>query len=72
MTMRVAILDDYLNVARGLADWDRLEGKVEVTALTEAFADEDVAAKALADFDIVVAMRERTASPPRSSRGCRS
>src|SRR3546814_6376787 len=63
MTMRVAILDDYLNVARELADWDRLEGKVEVTALTEAFADEDAAAKALADFDIVVAMRERTRLP---------
>src|SRR3546814_11648184 len=58
MTMRVAILDDYLNVARELADWDRLEGKVEVTALTEAFADEDAAAKELADFDIAVVMQD--------------
>ena len=58
--MRCAILDDYQNVAMGLADWDRLAGKVEIRAFSDHLADRDAVAARLADFDIVVAMRERT------------
>jgi phosphoglycerate dehydrogenase-like enzyme len=57
------VLDDYQNVALSLAGWDRLAGRVEVTVFREHLADEDAVAHALADFDIVVIMRERTPFP---------
>ena len=46
--MRVAILDDYLNVARGAADWSALDGRAEIVVFTEPFADADAAVAALA------------------------
>lgn len=61
MGHRLAILDDYQSVARSFADWEGLEG-VDVTVFTEPFAGNDVDAVAtLRDFDIIIAMRERTA-----------
>ncbi|MGC0416164.1 D-2-hydroxyacid dehydrogenase family protein [Embleya sp. AB8] len=59
--MRIAILDDYQNVALGLADWDSLDAEVRV--FTEPLADADAVCAALAGFDVVVAMRERTRFP---------
>lgn len=56
--MRIAILDDYQNVALSLADWDSLGA--EITVFTKYVADEDALVQALAGFDVVVAMRERT------------
>ena len=61
--LRCAILDDYYDTALSLADWPRLADKVDVTAFTHPFASEDAAAVALADIDIVCAMRERTPFP---------
>lgn len=61
--LRCAILDDYYDTALSLADWPRLAAKVDVTAFTHPFASEDAAAAALADIDIVCAMRERTPFP---------
>ena len=58
---RIAILDDYQDVARGLADWARLGDDVEVTALREHLDGVDEVVAGLAGFDAVVAMRERTA-----------
>ncbi|WP_019810566.1 D-2-hydroxyacid dehydrogenase family protein [Saccharomonospora halophila] len=60
--MRIAILDDYQNVARDLADWDSL-GAAEVTVFTDHVADRDELVRRLAGFDVVVAMRERTPFP---------
>ena len=61
---RIAILDDYQNVALELADWASLGPDVEVQAFNEFLqTDEDRLAKALAGFDIVVGMRERTRFP---------
>lgn len=60
-TMKIAILDDYQNVARDLADWDSLDG--EVIVFTEHIADQQELVDRLAGFDVVVAMRERTAFP---------
>jgi phosphoglycerate dehydrogenase-like enzyme len=57
---KIAVLDDSQNVAAISADWARLDGKADVSILREPFADEHAAAVALADFDIVVPMRERT------------
>jgi phosphoglycerate dehydrogenase-like enzyme len=55
-----AILDDYQNVALAVADWHPLDGKVKVRVFNEHIADRDVLVEALAGFDIIVAMRERT------------
>ncbi|WP_028661413.1 D-2-hydroxyacid dehydrogenase family protein [Saccharomonospora saliphila] len=57
--MRIAILDDYQNVALDLADWDSL--RAEVLVFTDHIADPDELVRRLAGFDVVVAMRERTA-----------
>lgn len=56
--MSVAILDDYQGAALRFADWSAAKTKVQ--AFNEHIADRDRLAKALADFEIVVAMRERT------------
>lgn len=60
---RVAVIDDTQALARGSADWSRLDGKAELTVFEQPFADETAAAAALADFEVVVPMRERTAFP---------
>jgi phosphoglycerate dehydrogenase-like enzyme len=56
--IKIAILDDYQNVATGLADWGSLSAEVRV--FTTPFADADDAVRSLAGFDVLVAMRERT------------
>lgn len=58
---KIAILDDYQQVARSYADWDSLGA--EVTAFSEALAGPEAVVAALAGFDVVIAMRERTAFP---------
>lgn len=60
---RIAILDDWQGVSRQLADWRALETRAELVFFDRAFADEDDAANALAGFDVLLAMRERTAFP---------
>jgi phosphoglycerate dehydrogenase-like enzyme len=60
---KVAVLDDWQGVAHQSADWFELESRAEVRIFAEAFRDEDDAATQLADFDIVLSMRERTPLP---------
>ena len=60
---RIAILDDWQDVARKSADWSALASRADLAFFAEAFATEDEAAAALADFDILLTMRERTAFP---------
>jgi phosphoglycerate dehydrogenase-like enzyme len=59
----VAILDDYQDVAGVYADWSRLDGRVERHSFTDHLADERALVERLRDFEIVVAMRERTPFP---------
>jgi D-3-phosphoglycerate dehydrogenase len=61
--LRCAILDDYQTIALRSADWARLDGQVEVDVFDRPFASQDEAAKALQEFEIVCAMRERTPFP---------
>ncbi len=61
--VKVAVLDDWQGVARGNGDWSKLQARAEVVFFAEAFADEDDAAHKLADFEIVLSMRERTPLP---------
>lgn len=57
---KVAVLDDYQDVARSIVAWP---AAVEVTAFTDHVADEDALVARLQGFDVAVAMRERTAFP---------
>src|ERR1700748_310519 len=61
--MKIAILDDYQDVALGYADWKGLPGSPEVTVFTEHIARHELLAEELRPFDVIVAMRERTAFP---------
>jgi phosphoglycerate dehydrogenase-like enzyme len=61
--MRLSILDDYQGVALSMADWSLLRGRVDIVVERDPFADEDAAARALAQSNIVCAMRERTPFP---------
>lgn len=56
--MRVAVLDDYQQVAAGMADWGRLGG--EVAFFSDHLDEHTVLVDRLAGFDVIVAMRERT------------
>jgi len=60
---KVAVLDDWQGVARSNADWSPLMARAEVVFFGRAFRDESDAASQLADFEIVLSMRERTALP---------
>jgi phosphoglycerate dehydrogenase-like enzyme len=57
---RVAILDDYQNVALSLADWSVLDGRATVTVFNDHLADADAVIERLQPFEIVCVMRERT------------
>lgn len=60
---KVAVLDDWQGVAKTSADWSKLTARAEVVFFDQAFADENDAAAKLADFEIVLSMRERTPLP---------
>ena len=57
--LRCAVLDDYQDAASAFADWSR----VDLTVFREHMDLEDEVAAALADFEVVVIMRERTPFP---------
>src|SRR5260221_13853080 len=58
--MKIAILDDYQNVAMRLAVWSRLAGSAELVFFNDHVADPDAIVARLAPFDVVCVMRERT------------
>jgi phosphoglycerate dehydrogenase-like enzyme len=57
---RIAVLDDWQAVAERAADWSQLRARAEVTIFREPLADP---AAALAGFDALALMRERTPLP---------
>ena len=57
---KVALLDDYQNVALSTVDWGSLSSDVAVTTFSDHLTDPTEVARRLTGFDIVVAMRERT------------
>ena len=59
--MRVAILDDYQGIALDAADWSAVPA--EIVVFREPLGDQGAIVQALNEFDVVVAMRERTAFP---------
>lgn len=59
--MKVAVLDDYQQVAAGLADWASLD--MDVTFFDHHLGGAEEVRAALDGFEVVVAMRERTPFP---------
>lgn len=59
----VAVLDDYQDVALNMADWSMLPSETQVQVFRDHLSDEKAVAERLQDFEIVVAMRERTPFP---------
>jgi hypothetical protein len=53
---RIAVLDDYQNVALTIADWSVLDGRASVTVFNDHLAEPDAVVARL--------------SPTRSSRAC--
>ena len=58
--LKVAILDDYQNVAQQFVDLEKLSGKYEFKVFSEPFVDEADAIEQLLDFEALLIMRERT------------
>jgi phosphoglycerate dehydrogenase-like enzyme len=58
--LRCVSLDDYQDVTRKFGDWNGIADKVELRVLTDHVEGRDAVAAALADAEIVIAMRERT------------
>ncbi len=61
--MRIAVLDDYQGLAKDFATWDHLAGRAEVTFFAHRLGDTAAMTAALAPFDAVCLMRERTPFP---------
>jgi phosphoglycerate dehydrogenase-like enzyme len=58
--MKVAILDDYQNVALQLADWSGVRRHADITVFNDHLGDATAVVERLQPFDIVCVMRERT------------
>jgi phosphoglycerate dehydrogenase-like enzyme len=60
--MKVALLDDYANVALLSADWSRVKARAEITVFDHHLSEIE-AETALVPFDILSTIRERMALP---------
>ncbi|WP_030794062.1 D-2-hydroxyacid dehydrogenase family protein [Streptomyces sp. NRRL S-920] len=63
MRLRCAVLDDFQNAALDAADWGPVQDRVEIVSFADHLTDDDRLAERLADFDIVVTLRERVPFP---------
>jgi len=57
---KIAVLDDYHNVALSMADWSILDERATVTVYNDHLADPDAVVARLRPFEVVCVMRERT------------
>src|SRR5580693_7519021 len=60
---KIAVLDDYQNVALVSADWSVLRDRAEITVFQNHLADPEAVIERLLPFDVVCVMRERTPLP---------
>ena len=60
---RIAALDDYLDLWRRSGNWDRLRPAAELVVFRDHIAGEDALAARLAEFEVVIAWREKTPLP---------
>ncbi len=61
--VKIAILDDYQNVALKMADWSVLDGRALITVFNDHIADPAALVARLLSFDVICVMRERTPLP---------
>jgi phosphoglycerate dehydrogenase-like enzyme len=61
--MRVAVIDDFLNIALKTGDWAPVQAKTDVTVFTDHLADPKALVERLKPFEIIAAMRERSPFP---------
>ncbi len=61
--LNVAILDDYQNVSRDFADWNRLSDNIELDIFNEYIGKEKNLSNILFKYDVLCLMRERTQLP---------
>src|SRR3989442_307091 len=60
---KIAVLDDYQNVAFESADWSVLRDRADIAVFQNHLADPDAVIERLLPFDVVCVMRERTPLP---------
>ena len=60
---RLAIIDDYQNVALAMTDWSPLSDDVSISVFNDHLDDESALVDRLRDFEIICVMRERTPFP---------
>ena len=58
--LKIAILDDYQNVAQEFIDLKNLSSKFDIEIFSEPFENEDDAIEKLKEFEALLVMRERT------------
>jgi phosphoglycerate dehydrogenase-like enzyme len=58
---KIAVLDDYQNVALESADWSVLRDRADIAVFQDHLADPEALIERLWPFDVVCVMRERTA-----------
>jgi phosphoglycerate dehydrogenase-like enzyme len=58
--MKVAILDDYQNVALRMADWSSVASRAEITVFKDHVVDPEAVIERFMPFDVICVMRERT------------
>lgn len=60
MTVQIAVIDDWQDVARDVVDWSLLESIGEVTFVHDYPADNATLAERLGQYEVICVMRERT------------
>ena len=60
---KIAILDDYQEVALKMADWSALRRRASIEVFSDTISDPDELVARLLPFDVICAMRERTPLP---------
>lgn len=61
--MRVAVLDDYLEISQQVVDWSPVTELADVEVFNRPLRLPDEAAQALKDFDVLCTLRERMPIP---------
>lgn len=61
--MRIAVLDDYQQVALAMANWQPILERAEIDTFADHVSEADELVARLAPYDVVVVMRERTPLP---------
>jgi phosphoglycerate dehydrogenase-like enzyme len=61
--IRIGVLDDYMNIAQEIADWDRLADRARVDFYQDHLTDRAALVERLRRYEVLVIMRERTPFP---------